>query len=412
MNKTWKSVGLLTGLTAVAFSTATAGELDSRMENIVRQFVEVCKGKVEAEATLAVFPFQTDEKLAKKKVDYAVGELLTHKLLQGSKFKLVERAQLLTVLEELTLSMSGVIESETAAKVGELLGARLAVLGGVSRLGKSYQIVAKLVDIQSGQILASEVQEVSIQVFDEEAAAYLVLVPERQAIGLYLAYARGFISVSEVRPQTNFGVTVTPTNPPGTHGSKVPGIGVRYFPIQNWMLDLAIMWEVDSFLGDRYGSDSVFTVSGGQLMSNTIPTVEVKGVASRVIFNRVWRSLTRFRIFTGVGVSHFMPQKPDPQAAIWRKMDDVTVVSVGHLKAHLTNKGLTPLVRLGLEWKPQARFGWAVFGSYLSASDYRLTATMTRQKTGSNAVTGTVDDITVYQHNSRFSVETSLSLYF
>lgn len=406
-------MGLLIGLAAVALSKATAGELDSRMENIVRQFVEVCKGKVEAEATLAVFPFQSDEKLAKKKVDYAVGELLTQKLLKGSKFKLVERTQLLNVFEEPTLGMSDVIESETAAKVGKLLGARLGVLGGVSRLGRSYQIVTKLVDIQSGQILSSFVQEVPIQVFDEEAAAYLVLVPERQAIGLYLVYARGFISVSEVGPQTNFGVTITSLYPPGTHESQVPGMGIRYFPLQNWMLDLALMWEVDSNWDDRYGySAGVFTVSGGQPVSNTIQTLEVKGIASRVIFNRVWRPLTRFRIFTGVGVSHFMPQKPDPQAAIGRSMDDGTVVSVGHLTAHMTNKGLTPLVRLGLEWKPQARFGWAVFCSYLSANDYRLTATMTRQNAGASAVTGKVDDITVYKHNCRFSSETSLSLYF
>jgi len=407
---------MLIGLAAVALSTASAGELDSRMENIVRQFVEVCKGKAEAEATLAVFPFQSDEKLAKKKVDYAVGELLTQKLLKGSKFKLVERTQLLNVFEELTLGMSDVIESETAAKVGKLLGARLGVLGGVSRLGRSYQIVTKLVDIQSGQILSSFVQEVPIQVFDEEAAAYLVLVPERQAIGLYLVYAKGSISVSEVGPQTNFGVTITPTNPQGTHGSKVPGMGIRYFPIQNWMLDLALMWEVDSYLGHRYGFSSVFTVSGGEPMGGTFPTVEVKGIASRVIFNRVWRPLTRFRIFTGAGVSHFKPQKPDPQAAMFRGMDDDILVSVGHLTAHLTNKGLTPLVRLGMEWKPQARFGWAVFCSYLSASDYRLTATMTRQNAGSTDITGKVDDIvddiTVYKHNCRFSVETSLSLYF
>lgn len=412
MIRIWRSIGLLIGLAVLAFSIATAGELDSKMEKVVRRFVEVCQGKIEAEATLAVFPFQADENLAKKKVDFAVGELLTQKLLQNGKFKLVERIQLQKMLDEQALGLSGAIESETAAKVGELLGARLAVLGGVSRLGKSYQIVIKLVDTASGQILAAEVQEVPVQVFDEEAAAYLALVPERQAIGLYLVYARGFGSSAEIGPQTYFGVTITPTYPMGTKGTNVMGIGVRYFPFQNWMMDLSVMREARKY-SDRIGNESIFRVSGGFGGGNNIPTLEIKGVTTRLVFNRAWQIWDKFRICAGAGVSYFMPQETDQKAAISINMDDGTTVRVERLSVHLHNKGFTPLIRLGLEWKPQARFGYTLFCNYQGANDYRLIARMTQWgPPPQGEAIGEVDDITIYQYKYRFYIENSLSLYF
>jgi len=163
----------------VPVSRVFAGELDSKLGKMVKRMVKAVHDKSPEldKETLAVFPFSADEKLTKKKVDFAVTELMTQQMLQNSKFKLVERAQLEKILAEQKLGLSGAIDSGTAAKVGKLLGARLAMLGSVSRFGRSYQITAKIVDIETAQILCLDGEEISVSVFDEEASRYLALVP-------------------------------------------------------------------------------------------------------------------------------------------------------------------------------------------------------------------------------------------
>ncbi len=69
--------------------------------------------------------------------------------------QVVERDQLERVLKEQKLGYSGLINLNSAKKVGELLGAEGMVLGTISDLGNSVSVNARLVDLETGNSLAA-----------------------------------------------------------------------------------------------------------------------------------------------------------------------------------------------------------------------------------------------------------------
>jgi hypothetical protein len=85
-------------------------------------------------------------------------------------------------------------------------------------VGNSYQITSKLVNSETGEIIASEINEVPVKVFDEDAERYLVLVPEYQAIGIYLVGGYAPATVKKLIPVTVSGYKLTPANPSAFFG--------------------------------------------------------------------------------------------------------------------------------------------------------------------------------------------------
>jgi TolB-like protein len=55
------------------------------------------------------------------------------------------------VLSEQKLSMSGVTDAETAVKVGKLVGAKFVMVGSISKLGNTYTLNSRLIDVESGR---------------------------------------------------------------------------------------------------------------------------------------------------------------------------------------------------------------------------------------------------------------------
>jgi len=69
-------------------------------------------------------------------------------------FRLVERADLQKVLEELELQLSGLTEGDDAARVGELLGADLLITGTLYAKPAGYELFLKLLRVETGEILS------------------------------------------------------------------------------------------------------------------------------------------------------------------------------------------------------------------------------------------------------------------
>ncbi len=69
--------------------------------------------------------------------------------LGGCELKVVERARLQEVVEELKLGQSGKVDAATAAKVGKLLGARYLVMGGYFELGGQLVVNARAVQTET-----------------------------------------------------------------------------------------------------------------------------------------------------------------------------------------------------------------------------------------------------------------------
>jgi TolB-like protein len=91
-----------------------------------------------------------------KQIGEIVAEWLITSLANTGRFEVVERAQLQKVLKEQQLGISGVINQETAAKMGELLGVKVIVSGSVIQIGNTYDVNARLISVEDGSIIKAE----------------------------------------------------------------------------------------------------------------------------------------------------------------------------------------------------------------------------------------------------------------
>jgi curli biogenesis system outer membrane secretion channel CsgG len=384
---------------ALCCTAAKATSLNDRFAETAASFAETGRERGLEGAALSVFPFQADEKLSAKKVDFAVGELLAGQLLRLNVFKITERAQLEEVLKEQKLGLSGAVDSRTAAGIGKLVGARLLVLGNVIRLGDSYQITAKLVDTETAEMLDSRITEVPVHTFDQEAGRYLVLVPDRQAIGIILGLGYGALGDSNVAPQTYDGtLTLTPGNASVPEG--MGSIGIRYWPRPRWMVQLDYS-AIFSGLGSS--KERLFTANLTPTMSGDFKT-GYTGFRLRLALDRTIKLPGPFTWHNGAGLAFNNIDNIDMDEEVRATYPDGSVVT-----ANTSNntKLFTPYLRTGVEWRPQERFGWSVFANLnLLSKDYEQGVTV--GKSGSPE-----RDITLWKVSlPRFYIDTSIALYF
>ncbi|MFH1758172.1 MAG: FG-GAP-like repeat-containing protein [Pseudomonadota bacterium] len=111
-----------------------------------------------AKTRVAVIDFEQkgEQEFRGKQVGEIVAEWLITSLVRTGRFDVVERAQLQKIFKEQQLGMTGVINQETAAKVGELLGVKLIITGSVIRVGNAYDINTRLINVEDGSILKAE----------------------------------------------------------------------------------------------------------------------------------------------------------------------------------------------------------------------------------------------------------------
>ncbi|NOZ62261.1 MAG: hypothetical protein GXO74_11315 [Calditrichaeota bacterium] len=103
---------------------------------------------------VAVFAFEESNSQAQG-LGKTLSEMLTTALIQKQKFTVMERTQLEKILQEQSLSQTGVIDTEVALKVGRLAGLQAVILGNVSRLNRRIEADVRLIDVETGKALGA-----------------------------------------------------------------------------------------------------------------------------------------------------------------------------------------------------------------------------------------------------------------
>jgi TolB-like protein len=106
--------------------------------------------------TLAVLPFE-ERSASAKDLGPQVTDLLFAKLAAKEDIVLVERADLAKALKELELGLSGAVKPDSAARVGQLTGARLMLYGSVLHADKRRYLIAKIVSTETGRVVGVSV---------------------------------------------------------------------------------------------------------------------------------------------------------------------------------------------------------------------------------------------------------------
>lgn len=134
--------------------------------------------KVESKYTgpkrrIGVVSFENKAPYAQARIGNTATDIMLTELVKSGKFIVVERDKLDKLMEEQKLGQSGVIDSNTAAKVGKILGLNAIVTGSISQFGvksegkdfivsqSKQQIVectvdVRVVDADTGQVLLAD----------------------------------------------------------------------------------------------------------------------------------------------------------------------------------------------------------------------------------------------------------------
>lgn len=122
---------------------------------------------------IAVMDFQVQgEKLETEDIGKIVAEWLITALVQEGRFDVIERRLLEKILQEQKLGVSGVADSDSVAKLGKVLGAKIVVTGSVMKFRQLMEVNARLINVENGSIIAAE------KVKSESAAKLEDLVTE------------------------------------------------------------------------------------------------------------------------------------------------------------------------------------------------------------------------------------------
>jgi TolB-like protein len=80
----------------------------------------------------------------------AVADILSTELFNTKRFEVIERQAITRILEEQKLQMTGITDMSQAAEIGKVLNVKKIMIGSVSKLGQTYIINTRLVDVQTG----------------------------------------------------------------------------------------------------------------------------------------------------------------------------------------------------------------------------------------------------------------------
>jgi len=80
----------------------------------------------------------------------AVSGMLRSKLIDSGLFVVVERTQMDTILKEQGLQQTGCTDAACAVQIGKMLSAKKILIGEINRLGDTYVITCRVVDVQKG----------------------------------------------------------------------------------------------------------------------------------------------------------------------------------------------------------------------------------------------------------------------
>ncbi len=98
---------------------------------------------------IAVLDFEPKSGVSTDLADF-VTERIRIELFKTQKYKIVERKDMTTILDEQKLELAGLTGSEYAAKVGKLLSAQKILLGTISKMEDYYYINARVIDVETG----------------------------------------------------------------------------------------------------------------------------------------------------------------------------------------------------------------------------------------------------------------------
>jgi len=136
-----------------------------RKRNILRgsiyvAFFMIMASPAKSQQTLAVLDFDNNSIFDRERFEplrKGLAQMFTSELSKVTALRLVERADLQRVVEEMKLAQAGMVDAATAQQVGKLIGAQNLLLGGFVALGGGkMRIDVRIVAVETGRTVKAE----------------------------------------------------------------------------------------------------------------------------------------------------------------------------------------------------------------------------------------------------------------
>lgn len=115
--------------------------------------ISICMSSSFAQNSVGIMSFVNNGSEEYDYLQNGVAQILTTTLAKSEQIQIVERNQLEKITNEMALGMSGLLDAESAAKVGKVAGANYMVIGSFINLGKAIRLDAKVVETETAIIV-------------------------------------------------------------------------------------------------------------------------------------------------------------------------------------------------------------------------------------------------------------------
>jgi TolB-like protein len=105
---------------------------------------------------IAVLDFQLQGGKRDEDMGKIVSEWIITALVKEGRFDVVERRYLEKVLEQQKLGVSGLVDENSASKLGKVLGAKIVITGSVMQFQNIMEVNARIIEVESSSIVAAE----------------------------------------------------------------------------------------------------------------------------------------------------------------------------------------------------------------------------------------------------------------
>ena len=116
-----------------------------------------------------------------------VANKVSQTLFDTGRFVVIERSAMEAILQEQSFQKSGCTTNECAVEIGKLLNVKLMFVGDVIRLGegekREYTVSARVIDVESGRVIASKEQSCKEETELRTTAAAAAMAAARLALG-------------------------------------------------------------------------------------------------------------------------------------------------------------------------------------------------------------------------------------
>ena len=96
----------------------------------------------------------------------ALSNRLRNELFRLGTFDVVDRGMMENILTEQDFQMVGCTSNECLVEVGQLLGAKQMMGGSISKVGNTFSVSARLVDVETGRLLAVSDYDLKAEIDD------------------------------------------------------------------------------------------------------------------------------------------------------------------------------------------------------------------------------------------------------